>query len=141
MSNVWKPIALGAVIVSLFVGAFFLVVEFRKSTADYRGEAGVIEDTRANSDFRRQAYDGFFDLCASIQAKEATIESLEKERPNASGARQAQIDTNITALESTRARQITQYNADARKEWTRGPFLAEGLPYQIDIEEKTTCGN
>lgn len=140
MTGLARAAALTVAAILVMAGAWYGVTQWQRATADYRGETQLIEDTSANADFRRTAYESFFDRCASVQTKEQTIRQQEAEREGASDARAAQIDTNIAALEASRAAQINQYNAAARMDWTSGPFLDAGLPYQLDIDEReTTC--
>lgn len=132
---------LGTVLaVLLIIGAWFAITQFQRGTADYRGETGVIENTEANAQFRMQAYDEFFDLCASVQTYETRIEALEEELESAEGTRANELKTALTANKAQRAGLINQYNVDASKEWTVGQFQSQDLPFKLDIEkEKTTC--
>ncbi|MEK7620795.1 MAG: hypothetical protein AAB395_00385 [Patescibacteria group bacterium] len=116
---------------------------FQRSTADFRGKTGQIEQTKANPDYRIAAYDHFYDLCGSIQAEEDQIGNIQK-RPasgtTAGGFTQQQKDSILLAHQNSRAELIRQYNADARKADTLAHFRASDLPYQIEIDnEETTC--
>lgn len=131
-----------AVVVALVVGgmAVFGIGWFKKETADFRGSVAATERVHANGAYRIAAYDQFFDRCAGVQAKEATIAALKQERTTASEGRQQQIDATLTAVRSARAQDITRYNADAAKTDTVGNFLASNLPYSLDVnQENTTC--
>lgn len=114
---------------------------FQRSTADFRGKTEQIEKTKANADFRIAAYDHFYNLCAAVQSEEATIRALEKElKRGPSESRVEQIYASITANEATRAENINQYNADAKKEATIGQFKASDLPYELNVNaEETKC--
>ena len=89
--------------------------------------------------YRIPAYDHFFNLCASIQAREDQIDNmqlLDDSDPTKS--------TNIVGLQNLRQSDIRQYNADAAKEGTLGQFRDSNLPYQLDPsqytgENKTSC--
>lgn len=139
-----KTIAFGAIV--LVVGlvlagmAVFGVGWFKRSTADFRGETAVTEKVLADGNYRIAAYEKFFDLCAAIQGKEATISELTLEMETAPEGRAAEIRATLSALKASRAKQVAQYNADSRKEGTEGQFKASGLPHRIDIKElETKC--
>lgn len=116
---------------------------FTRATADFRGETGQIERTRADADYRIANYDHFFDLCASVQSKEATIDSLEQElETDPREQRAEQIQATLTAVRASRAEAINQYNADAAKEATAAQFRASNLPPKLSIDEgETECAS
>ena len=115
---------------------------FQRGTADFRGETDVIEQTRANADFRIAAYNQFFDLCTSIQGTEGRIAALNTELETADEDRASQIRATLTALNGQRFESIARYNNDAAKDYTVGQFRDSALPYQLDPEEeKTVCVN
>src|SRR5699024_6135465 len=108
-------------------------------TADFRGEKGEIEQSRADADYRINAYDQFNDKCAGIQTLESKITNLSDELEETEDEqRKSVLNTSITASKNKRAELINDYNADARKEATRGQFKASDLPYEIDINEEET---
>lgn len=129
----------------LAVAVIFLVAVYgfgflQRGTADFRGETGQIEQTEADSDYRIAAYDEFYDSCASVKSIESKIKNVEEEVKDAKDSeRRATLGTSIMALKNKRAELIESYNADARKEATRGQFKSSDLPYELDIEEETTC--
>ena len=89
--------------------------------------------------YRIPAYDHFFNLCASIQAREDQIDNMQLLDDN-----DPTKSTNIVGLQNLRQSDIRQYNADATKEGTLGQFRASNLPYYIDPaaytgENKTSC--
>lgn len=107
-------------------------------TAPFRGH--VEKEERVQSgDYRISAYDQFYDLCSSVQADEDRINNLEDELETAAEDRAAQVKTTITAVKNSRSGKIREYNADARKEGTRGQFRSSDLPYELDNDEETTC--
>lgn len=131
--------AIVAVII-ISIGAFFIKNEWQRGTANYRGETGQIERTRANADFRIQSYDWFFDQCSAIQAAEGQIEVQEQELDGADEDRAGRIETNLVALRNRRISLITEYNGEAAKEKTSGPFRSADLPAHININnEETEC--
>jgi len=113
----------------------------QRMTADFRGETSQIEQTEADSDYRISAYDQFYDKCASVQSIESKIRNLEEELENTDDKqRQSILKTSVTASKNKRAEMIQSYNADARKEDTRGKFKASDLPYELnENEEETIC--
>lgn len=132
--------------VLIAVAAIFLVAVYgfgflQRETADFRGETGQIEQTKANSNYRISAYDQFYDKCASVQSIESKINNMEEELEGTEETqRKTVLNTSITASKNKRAELITSYNADARKEATRGQFKASDLPYELnENEEATTC--
>lgn len=129
--------------VALFLAAVYGGGLMQRMTADFRGETGQIEQTQADADYRISAYDQFYDKCAGIQTLESKISNLSDELEETDDEqRKSVLNTSITASKNKRAELINDYNADARKEATRGQFKASDLPYEIDInEEGTACGN
>lgn len=113
---------------------------FKKETADFRGGVAATEQVHANGAYRIAAYDQFFNRCAEIQSKEATIAFLTTEAKDATPDRVAQINSTLTAVRAGRAADIARYNADAAKTDTLANFLASSLPYSIDpTQDHTTC--
>lgn len=131
----------------LLIATIFLVSVYgfgflQRGTADFRGETGQIEQTKANSDYRIAQYDHFYDSCASVKSIESKINNMQDELEGTEEEqRKIVLNTSITASKNKRAELIESYNADARKEATRGQFKASDLPYELNIEEETTCEN
>lgn len=114
-------------------------------TADFRGASDAREKIHADGNFRIEAYDRFYNQCASVQSIEAAINAARAElNTKPSARRREQINTNITALTAARADAVNQYNADARKSYTAGQFKASDLPSSLPIEAPTegttSCG-
>jgi hypothetical protein len=134
--------ALGLVVILIFSAmALFGFGLFSQKTANFRGETAKRNQVEGSGEFRRTAYDHFFDLCTQIQGKEALLKS-SKEQLNATTDDQlkSRIQTNITALTGQRLQQIAQYNNDANKSYTVGQFRSNALPYHLDpSSEATTC--
>lgn len=111
---------------------------FQRSTANFRGQTGAIEKTKADANFRLNSYQHFFDLCGSVQAQEDRTRILTPAAtaPNAS----AEAITNLQAVQAERLSLIRQYNADATAKFTLGQFRDNKLPYQLDpSQEHTVC--
>lgn len=82
--------------------------------------------------FAQGQYERFFNLCAAIQADEASLDEQYLLLRSAEGDDASRIRANIGGLVATRADSITQYNADST-EWTRGAFRDANLPYRIPL--------
>lgn len=128
-------------VVVVFLIAVYGFGFLQRGTADFRGETKQIENTKANSSYRIAAYDQFYDKCASVQSIESKIKNMESELEGTEGVqRKSVLNTSITAAKNKRAEMIASYNADARKEDTRGHFKASDLPYELnENEEETVC--
>lgn len=87
----------------------------------------------------------FFNLCASVQIAEGTLDIFFEELKNStSETDQTRIRTNISAVKAARVSAINQYNANAAKSYTSGQFRASNLPYQLNVSDydgkvKTQC--
>lgn len=128
------------IVASMWIFGFGL---FQRSTAGFRGETEQIERTQADADFRIGSYEWFFDQCAAIQAQEGRINAQLDEldgNPAPSEDRVGQINTNLAAMRGQREALIAEYNGEARKEDTSGPFRASDLPASIDAtNDRVTC--
>ncbi|WP_052071037.1 hypothetical protein [Rhodococcoides fascians] len=135
----------GAVVIVVALGAVLIFGTglFKKATANFRGDVAATEKIVANGSYRIAAYDQFFDLCASIQGKEATLAALKAEQAaGLTGERAYTVPSNIVALTGSRIADIAQYNADAAKTATAGQFQSSALPYRLDpTQENTTCAS
>lgn len=114
---------------------------FVDHTADRSGKTQVKQNINGNGQYRIGAYNHFYDLCASVQTKEASIANLQQElKTTADPQQKLQIPTDIVALQNARADAINQYNADAHKSYTLGQFRASDLPFQLSlVEDHTQC--
>jgi hypothetical protein len=111
---------------------------FSSQTAEPRGQKAVREDTQANGDFRRAAYEGFFELCSSAQSTQEQIETLKTEKETASEDRKANLDISISALNMKLSEVVNEYNTKANQ-YTRGPFLDAKLPYPLNSKDTIQC--
>jgi nitrate/nitrite-specific signal transduction histidine kinase len=93
--------------------------------------------------FRIQAYNHFFDLCASVQTMEQALQqTLVAERTD-KGSDLSRDRINFTAQLNDRNDAANQYNADSHKGYTVGQFKAASLPYAVGVYQKgrvTSCG-
>lgn len=113
---------------------------WRYFTADVRGIVGA-EEQRKAANFRLQAYNRFFDMCAAIQGHEATLKAQRTALDMAtSPGEKERLRANIAGITAQRARTIARYNADAAKSYTLAQFKANSLPYRIKPnQENTIC--
>lgn len=116
----------------------------RYYTADTRGKIDANEKVKADGNYRLEAYDRFFNQCASVQSIEATINATKAELVTAKDPRRVgQLQTNLTALTAARADAVNTYNADSRKTATAGQFKSSDLPYELPTtmptEGTTSC--
>lgn len=116
--------------------AFFVILgvsigwwEFRVQTAEIKGRGDArIEIQSAKN--RIPEYNHFFDVCASVQNAESSLDA-QVERAETDPTNPT-VQANIAALKAVRMQAIHQYNADAAKSYTSGQFLASNLPYRLD---------
>lgn len=137
---------LGALITTLTIVVLFSVSVYglgsiQRFTADFRGETGQIEKTKANSSYRIAAYEKFYNKCASIESLESKINNMQDELETAEGDTQRKtiLNSSITASKNKRAELIASYNADARKEATQGQFRDSNLPFKLNEGDITSC--
>jgi hypothetical protein len=108
------------------------VFGIRWLTAPARGKLQAREQIQSGAN-RIQAYNHFFDLCASVQTAEGAIAASEDELAAATTAEdKSRINTNITAQKITRLDAVNQYNADAQKDYTTAFMLSIKLPTRLD---------
>ena len=105
---------------------------FQYFTADVRGAVSANEQIKAKGEYRIEAYDRFFNACASVQSLEANITAQRAElEATTDERRRGQLQTNLTAITAGRAEAANQYNADAAKSYTAGQFRDSSLPFHI----------
>ena len=98
--------------------------------------------------FRIEAYQGFFNLCASIQGLEGRIDALDAQlavlQP---GTREYNLTlSSVTGVKGLRREAIARYNQDALKDYTEGQFRDRDLPFQLPDSDypkggKTRCAS
>lgn len=111
-------------------------------TADFRGVVDKREKINADGGYRIAAYEEFYKLCSTVQAKNDEIGNLEAAVDSASDVeRKAELEGAILAQRNTKAELVREYNAKAAAEGTRGQFRDSELPYEIDSnQEDVQCG-
>ena len=134
---------LGVIILSvvLLLAVVFGIAWLRGASAPFFGSMDAeVQIESANSRIAR--YEHFFDLCSSVEGYEAQLVVLQEQLENTDSEDRKEINrltSTIAGLEGQRARAISQYNADAMKEYTDARFRASSLPYQLELEEETNC--
>lgn len=120
--------------IALDLGGLF----YQKETAEFRGESEA-ERTIESGRSRIQHYNEFFNLCASIQAKEFQIDALK----STESMDEKRKEEAITAARIARQSLITEYNNKTARNYTAGRFKDVDLPYRISSKpyetEHTKC--
>lgn len=104
--------------------------------APYQGKLQARQQIQGSGDFRIQAYNHFFDLCASVTTMDQALQASYQQLEGATGDDRTRIETNITAQLNDRNDAANQYNVDAEKSYTVGQFRANNLPYQVPAYTK-----
>jgi hypothetical protein len=100
--------------------------------APFQGEVEKSQQVEGSGEYRVAQHDYFYNLCSDIQAKQQNLEVLR-----AAGEKDA-----VVANEMQLNEMVSEYNANASNEYTKGQFKADELPYQIDAEkEVASCGS
>lgn len=135
-------IALSALLATIVIAAALTGagLAVRYLLAEVRGVV-TAEEQIQSAGSRITRYEHFFDLCAAVQGNEAAIDTLEISLEAASSDRERErLTAAVNGVRAQRVRNIQQYNADARKDYTSGQFRASSLPYQLDpAQEVTSC--
>ena len=109
-------------------------------TADTRGKVAANEKIKADPNFRIEAYERFYNQCASVQSLKANLAAQKAELATTKDdRRRGQLQTNISALTAAIAEGVNQYNADSTKTYTAGQFKSSDLPYTLTTEGDTSC--
>jgi hypothetical protein len=131
---------LGAIVIGFAI--WFLAFGIQWGTAPIRGKLQAREQIYSGN-FTIQAYNSFFDKCASVQTLDQALNESYSELATATGDDKSRIETNIGAQLNSRNDAVNQYNADSHKTWTVGQFKARNLPYSLPPYQKgqvTSCG-
>ncbi len=114
---------------------------FQKETAGFRGDVRETERLVADPEYRIAIYDQFYELCTGVQSAEAGITAQTDELSRTTDpARRAQLESNLSALETQRASLINQYNNKSGAERTQGRYFPPELPSRLSIDtEETQC--
>lgn len=121
-----------------FIVVMFAIVfaswGWRWFSAPIKGQIGKRENVQS-AEYRQYSYDHFFDLYADVKAIQNQIENQKMIIDNSESKKERRrYRQNISGLMSQRDRLIQEYNADARKEGTRGQFKADKLPTKLTKE-------
>lgn len=104
------------------------------------GIIGGVTDRVSDPDRMVNVYERFFDRCADVQALEQQRDAITDELESTTDPdRITRLQSARQAVNSQRARTISQYNADTDAP-TRNFLLSEGLPDRLDPSaEHTEC--
>lgn len=132
------------IIAAVVVGLAALVAVgygIRWVVAPVEGAVEQREIVQGQGEYRIANYQMFYDLCHDIKAYEAQMEALEDEREleSTSDNRKEEIGAALSGLRGQRARAIERYNSSSRQDLTRAMFKADDLPYELSVDEETTC--
>jgi hypothetical protein len=135
---------IGAVVGVVLLGFVIWLAAFgiQWGTAPARGKLQAREQINSG-DNRIQAYNHFFDLCASVQTLDQALNQSYDNLKTVTGDDKVRIETNITAQLNSRNDAANTYNADSHKGYTVGQFKASSLPYSLPPYQKgevTSCG-
>jgi hypothetical protein len=126
------------IVVLGIIGIFVLIGgswAWRYYTAPIEGRVGAQEQIQSK-EMMITAYNHFYDLYAKIQSYEVTLQAFNTQLAQVTDKERERVLANIAGVTSQRARDIAQYNADAKKDYTIGQFRDKGLPYQLNNEGK-----
>ncbi len=131
----------GLIVVAI-LAVILVVGGIKFVTADFRGQIDKREKVNADGGYRIAAYEEFYKLCSTVQAKNDEIGNLEAAVETASDdERKAELEGAILAQRNTKAELVREYNAKAAAEGTRGQFRDSELPYEINSnQEDVQCG-
>lgn len=71
---------------------------------------------------------------AALNAQRSLLKDLKTD-DTASKSELSRVRTNVAALQAQIQRQINEYNADARKEYTDARFFPDDLPRKLTLED------
>jgi hypothetical protein len=131
-----------AILAVVMLAVWGIAFGFRWFTAAPKGKLQAREQIQSG-DNRIQAYNHFFDLCASVQTLDQALnQSYDQLKTATTSDDKTRIETNIGAQLNSRNDAANQYDADSHKSYTVGQFKASSLPYSIAPYEKgqvATC--
>jgi hypothetical protein len=113
-------------------------------TAPWSGALQARQEIQGSGDFRIQAYDHFFQLCASVQTMDEALQQTLTQEKTDKGSDLTRDKINYGAQLNDRNDAANQYNAESAEHWTVGQFKANNLPFQIPAYQKgivTTCAS
>lgn len=129
---VGKLFKYGSIILLVLILGAFGSWAWRYYTAETKGKVEAKEKTESGN-YRIYSYDHFYDMYQQVQSYDKKIEIHKKQLEKATSEdERRRIRQNLTGLRSQRSDLIQQYNADARKEKTKGKFQPDDLPRKIE---------
>jgi hypothetical protein len=124
---------IGSILLAFIVGFLIWLLAFgiQWGTAPARGKLQAREQIQSGN-YRIQAYNHFFDLCASVQTMDQALnQSYSDLATSTSDDDRERIRTNISGQMNTRNDAVNTYNADSHKSYTVGQFKSSNLPYSL----------
>lgn len=141
MKDFWKGFGIFVLILALWVGVASAIWGVRVATAGLvgRGEAHL---KIQSAEFRLEAYQYFFNQCASVQGLEGKIDELTAQLNQLTpGTREHNYTlSSLTGTRGLRREAIAKYNQDSLKDYTEGQFRDRDLPYQLANNEYPPTG-
>lgn len=134
-------VAVVVLIAFLYIIGAYAIGGASQITAPFRGKTAEKNLTEADGAFRVTSYGRYFDLCASVQAKEGKIRNINKQldRDGLSEVRRQQLEDAVLANENQRTELIAQYNGLTSNKFNSA-YKDKGLPYNLDeADPRTEC--
>jgi hypothetical protein len=103
--------------------------------APWQGKLQARQQIQSGS-FRIQAYNHFFDLCASVTTLDQALQQTLVSEQTDKGDDLSRDQINFTAQLNDRNDAANQYNADSHKSYTVGQFKSANLPFAIPAYQK-----
>jgi hypothetical protein len=126
----WASITIGVLLAIYFV-SIYVFGSASIFTAPFRGQVEKANQVEGQGEYVVAAHDKFYRLCSDIQAKQQNIKVLEE----------AGEEDAVTANKVQLNEMVSEYNADAANNYTKGQFRADELPWKINAEEEVeSCG-
>lgn len=136
MGDTIKAVTWIAVTVAIVIGLWLVIASavwgLRVATAGIYGQ-GEARVKIQSAEFRIEAYQYFFNQCASIQGLEGKIDELALQLSQMQpGTREYNYTlSSLTGVRGLRREAIVKYNQDAMKDYMEGQFRDRKLPYQL----------
>lgn len=126
-------LAILAVITMIFGGW-----AFKYFTAPIQGRVDAEQRIESGTN-RIQQYNKFFDLCASAQTTQTSLQTQKEMLELVDGKEAERIRSNVAGMTAQLARTVNQYNVDARKDYTAARFHDSDLPFQLNASRPINC--
>lgn len=126
-------------VITALVAITFAGWGFTYLTAPLKGRVDAeVQIESAHSRIGRYEY--FFDLCASVQQMEASLEAQRELLGSLTENKdKVRVGTNIAGLKSQLAGAVAKYNTESAKSYTAARFKASNLPIRLSTGGSTQC--